>query len=134
MAQNPLPKTVAIVAADQIVYDRSYPPPTTDYAPIIRAVAATNPDLVVICSYPLNSVGMVKAVNEIGFKPKMIGGGMVGLQSTAAKTTRRPPQWLCQLRFLAAGVPKLLSPAVSDLINTTTKILIRESDQRFVSR
>jgi branched-chain amino acid transport system substrate-binding protein len=39
----------------------------------------------VICSYPPDSVGMVKAVNEIGFKPKMIGGAMVGLQSTALK-------------------------------------------------
>jgi branched-chain amino acid transport system substrate-binding protein len=40
---------------------------------------------VVICSYPLDSVGMVQAVNEAGFKPKMIGGAMVGLQSTVFK-------------------------------------------------
>ena len=105
MAQNPKPKTVAIVAADaefavnasdgarenakaaglNIVYDKRYPPTTTDFAPIVRAIAATNPDIVVICSYPPDSVGMVRAVNEIGFKPKMIGGGMVGLQNTAIK-------------------------------------------------
>src|SRR5580704_9448794 len=85
MAQSPKPQTVAIVAADQefsrnasdgarenaqkaglkIVYDKSYPPSTTDFSPIVRAIAATNPDLVVICSYPPDSVGMVKAVNEI---------------------------------------------------------------------
>ena len=52
----------------------------------MRAVAATNPDLVVICSYPPNTVGMVNAINEIGFKPKMIGGAMVGLQATALKS------------------------------------------------
>ena len=106
MAQNPKPKTVAIVAADaefsknasdgarlnakkaglQIVYDKSYPPSTTDFAPIVRAIQATNADLVVICSYPLDSVGMVQAVNEAGLKPKMIGGAMVGLQSTVFKT------------------------------------------------
>src|SRR5580704_12460806 len=105
MAQNPRPQTVAIVGADaefsknasdgarenasaaslKIVYDKSYPPNTSDFAPIVRAIAATNPDIVVICSYPLDSVGMVRAVNEIGFKPKMIGGAMVGLQSTAFK-------------------------------------------------
>src|SRR6185295_5776633 len=91
MAQNPKPQTVALANADaefgvkacegaranvkkhglRIVYDKSYPPATTDFAPIVRAVQATNPDLFVICSYPLDSVGMVKAVNEIGFKPKM---------------------------------------------------------------
>ena len=58
----------------KILYDKTYPPSATDFAPIVRAVAATNPDLVVICFYPPDSVGMVKAVNEIGFKPKMIGG------------------------------------------------------------
>ena len=45
---------------------------------------------VVICSYPPDSVGMVRAVNEIGFKPKMIGGAMVGLQATAIKTQLGP--------------------------------------------
>lgn len=106
MVQNPKPTTVAIVAADaefsknasdgarinakkaglKIVYDKSYPPSTTDFSPIVRAIQATNPDLVVICSYPLDSVGMVQAVHEAGFKPKMIGGAMVGLQSTVFKT------------------------------------------------
>ena len=33
---------------------------------------------------------MVKAVNEIGFKPKMIGGAMVGLQATVFKTQLGP--------------------------------------------
>jgi branched-chain amino acid transport system substrate-binding protein len=110
MAQNPKPQTVAIVAADaefpingsegarenikeaglKIVYDKRYPPATTDFAPIVRAIQATNPDIVAIFSYPPDSVGMVRAVNEIGFKPKMIGCGMVGLQATAIKTQLGP--------------------------------------------
>ena len=110
MAQDPKPKTVAIVGADaefsrnasdgahenakaaglKIVYDRNYPPAQTDFGPIVRAMQATNPDLAVICSYPLDSVGMVRAVNEIGFKPKMIGGAMVGLQATVFKTQLGP--------------------------------------------
>jgi branched-chain amino acid transport system substrate-binding protein len=110
MAQSPKPQTVAMVGADaeyprnaldgarenakamglKIVYDKTYPPATTDFAPIVRAIQATNPDVVLICSYPPDSVGMVRAVNEIGFKPKMIGGGMVGLQATAFKTQLGP--------------------------------------------
>src|ERR1700687_2614297 len=110
MAQDPKPKTVAIVAADQefsrnasdgarenakkaglkIVYDKSSPPSTTDFAPIVRAIQATNADLVVICSYPLDSVGMMLAVNEAKLTPKMIGGAMVGLQSTVFKTKLGP--------------------------------------------
>jgi branched-chain amino acid transport system substrate-binding protein len=33
---------------------------------------------------------MVKAINEIGYKPKMIGGAMVGLQATVFKTQLGP--------------------------------------------
>jgi branched-chain amino acid transport system substrate-binding protein len=33
---------------------------------------------------------MVRAINEIGFKPKMMGGGMVGLQATALKMQLGP--------------------------------------------
>jgi branched-chain amino acid transport system substrate-binding protein len=110
MRQNPKPQTVAILAADTghglyacegarenakaigltIVYDRRYPAATTDLAPAVRAIAATNPDLVIVCSYPPDSVGMVRAVSKIGFKPKMIGGAMVGLQSTATKIELGP--------------------------------------------
>jgi branched-chain amino acid transport system substrate-binding protein len=108
--QNPKPETVSLVAADaefannacdgarqnakkynlKIVYDKTYPPSTTDFTPIVRAIQAANPDIAIICSYPLDSVGMVKAVNEIGYKPKMIGGAMVGLQATVFKNQLGP--------------------------------------------
>src|SRR5262249_57529970 len=42
------------------------------------------------CSYPLDSVGMVLAANEAKLNPKMIGGAMVGLQSTVFKTKLGP--------------------------------------------
>jgi branched-chain amino acid transport system substrate-binding protein len=110
MQQNPKPQTVAMIAADsefarnaldgarenakkaglKVVYDKTYPPSTTDFAPIVRAVQAANPDLFVVCSYPLDSVGLVKAVSEIGYKPKMWGGAMVGLQATVFKTQLGP--------------------------------------------
>ena len=136
MAQNPKPQTVAIVAADQefsrnaadgarenaqkaglkVVYDKTYPPTTNDFAPIVRAIAATNADVVVVCSYPPDSVGMVRAVNEIGFKPQMIGGGMVGLQATAIKMQLGPllNGWTNYDFWLP--VPKMEFPGVADLI------------------
>jgi branched-chain amino acid transport system substrate-binding protein len=109
-AQNPKPQTIALTYADaefgqnacdgarenakasgfKIVYDRNYPPSTVDFAPVIRAIQAANPDLLVICSYPLDTVGIIKAIHEIGFKPKMWGGAMVGLQSTVLKTQLGP--------------------------------------------
>ena len=42
------------------VYDRAYPPTTTDFTPIVRAIQAANPDVVTVCSYPLDSVGIVQ--------------------------------------------------------------------------
>ncbi|HUC51409.1 MAG TPA: amino acid ABC transporter substrate-binding protein [Xanthobacteraceae bacterium] len=130
-AQNPKPKTIALAAEDaefsrnacegarnnvkkygfDIVYDKTYPPNTTDFSPIVRAIQAANPDLVVFCSYPLSSVGLVQSVTELGFKPKMWGGAMVGLQALAFKD---------KLKGKLNGIvnyetwvpsPKLLAPA-----------------------
>ena len=56
------------------------PPSTADFTPIVRAIQATNPDIVYVASYPPDSAGMVRAVSEVGLKTKMLGGGMVGLQ------------------------------------------------------
>ena len=57
---------------------------------VVRAVAATNPDIFFAASYPPDSVGLIRASSEVGFKPKIYGGGMVGLQATAIKTQLGP--------------------------------------------
>ena len=108
--QSPRPKTAALVGADaefpqnalvgarehakrlgfQVVYDKTYPPNTVDYTPIVRAIKATNPDVVFVASYPPDSTGMVLAASEIGFEPKMFGGGMVGLHFSALLTKLGP--------------------------------------------
>ena len=64
----------------EVVYDRSYPPNTVDFTPVIRAIAAAEPDIVYVASYPPDSAGIVRTVNEIGLDVAMLGGGMVGLQ------------------------------------------------------
>ena len=74
----------------KIVYDKSYPPSTADYSPIVHAVQATNPEIVFVASYPPDSVGMVRAATEIGLKTRYFGGGMVGLQFTSIKQQLGP--------------------------------------------
>jgi branched-chain amino acid transport system substrate-binding protein len=71
-------------AGIQSVYDQNYPPTTTDFSSLIRAIRAAKPDMVFVMSYPNDSVAIVRAVNEIGVGSgvKMFGGGMVGLQFT----------------------------------------------------
>jgi branched-chain amino acid transport system substrate-binding protein len=109
-AQTPKPQTLAIVAADaefsrnasdgaranakeaglDIVYDKTYPPTTVDYTPIVRAVQATNPDAVYVASYPPDTVGILHAVGEVGLKTDMLGGAFVGLPTAALKTQLGP--------------------------------------------
>ena len=72
------------------VYDSTYPPNTVDFTPIVRAIKATNPDLVAVYSYPPDSAGMVLAAHEVGLRPKMFGAGMVGLQFAALLTKLGP--------------------------------------------
>jgi branched-chain amino acid transport system substrate-binding protein len=69
-----------------IVYDRTYPANTTDFAAIIRAIQAGNPDAVFVASYPLDSVGMIRAARESNLKTLLFGGAMVGLQYASIRT------------------------------------------------
>jgi branched-chain amino acid transport system substrate-binding protein len=83
-AQN-LAKTAREVASKrnmQVVFDQAYPPNTVEFSSIIRALKAAKPDIVYVASYPPDSAGILRAVNEIGIgdNVKIFGGGMVGLQ------------------------------------------------------
>ncbi|MFN0163731.1 MAG: amino acid ABC transporter substrate-binding protein [Burkholderiales bacterium] len=75
-------RNLAVHSGLKVVYDQKYPPNTADFSSMIRAVKATRPDLVYVASYPGESVGIIRAANEIGVgdSVKMFGGGMVGLQ------------------------------------------------------
>ncbi|HEV7880602.1 ABC transporter substrate-binding protein, partial [Bradyrhizobium sp.] len=102
IAQKAGAKSVAFLSADQefaqnlvvtarevakrrnmpIVFDQAYPPSTVEFSSIIRALKAAKPDVVYVSSYPPDSAGILRAVNEIGIgdNVKVFGGGMVGLQ------------------------------------------------------
>ena len=110
MAGTPKPKTLAIVGADAeyahtatagardiakeqgltLAYDRRYPPQTNDFTPILHAVQASNPEIVFVASYLPDSVGIVRAANEIGLKTRYFGGGMAGLQMLSTKQQLGP--------------------------------------------
>jgi branched-chain amino acid transport system substrate-binding protein len=109
-AQDPKPVTVAMISADaefaktaadgakenakalgfSIIYERSYPPSTVDFGPVMRAVQAANADLVFVAAYPPDTVGIVRAAREVNLTAKMFGGTMIGLLATPLKTQLGP--------------------------------------------
>jgi branched-chain amino acid transport system substrate-binding protein len=135
-AQQPKPQTVAILAADaefattsadgardnagaygfKIVYDRSYPPPTTDFAPTVRGIQASNPDLVFVAAYPPDSVGIVRAAREIGLTPKMFGGTMIGLLITPIKVQLGPALDGIVIMESFVPAPTFNFPGVADVL------------------
>ncbi|MEA2911402.1 MAG: branched-chain amino acid transport system substrate-binding protein [Bradyrhizobium sp.] len=110
MAQTPKPKTVAIVAVDgefgqiacggardnakasrlSVVYDRGYPPASTDLTPVVHAIAATKPDLIFVCAYPPDTVAFVRAAAETNLNARMLGGPMIGMLSSTIKMQLGP--------------------------------------------
>ena len=124
LRESPRPQSVAIVAADQefsrnaadggrenaaksglnVVYERTYPPTTADFSPIVRAIAASNPDLVVVCSVPAR-FGRHRAHRERawfhaeGYRRRHGRVAVSGHQGAAWTVAQR----FHQLRVLAAG-------------------------------
>jgi branched-chain amino acid transport system substrate-binding protein len=134
-AQSPKPQTVAIVSADAefaktaadaarenakaagftVVYDRSYPPPTTDFLPVVRAVQAANADIVYVAAYPPDTVGIVRAANEINLVPKMFGGAMIGMLVTPIKVQLGPLANGLVIGESFVRAPPFEFPGVADL-------------------
>src|SRR5258707_3949786 len=134
--QNPKPQTVAIIAADaefaqaaaqgareelkkhgfKLIFDKSYPPNTTDFTPVMRAVQAVNADIVYAGAYPPDSVGLVRAANEIGLNPKMFGGALIGQLVTPIKTNLGPIQNGLVIHESFVPSPKLTFPGLDDLM------------------
>jgi len=105
--QKPRPHTVALLSADAefsrnpilgakdnakkyafaIVHETTYPLSTQDFTPVIDAVSKSNCDLLFLCSYLADSIGLVRAIRAHPFRPKMVGGGMIGPQNTSVKTS-----------------------------------------------
>jgi len=136
MTVKPTPRTLALVGADaeypkvaiegardiakkfglKVVYDGSYPPTTVDYTPIVRAIQATNPDVVFVASYPPDSAGIIRAANEVGLKTRVFGGGMIGLQYASLKQQFGPLLNGIVAYELYAPEPTLNFPGIGEFI------------------
>src|ERR1700686_1855022 len=136
--QQPRPATVALVSADaefsrnpilgakanakkyglEIVHEATYPLTTKDFTPVIDAVAGSNGDLLFLCSYLADSIGLVRTIHAHRFRPKMVGGGMIGPQNTAVKTTLGPLLNGFVNYEYWQPVPKMMFPGVQQLLNT----------------
>ena len=135
--QSPRPKTVAILAADadftknpiagarinaaqfgfEVVSETKYSLATTDFGPVLQALEPRDPDVLFLCSYLNDSVGLVRAIPESGIAPKVIGGAMIGPQSTSVQEQLGPllnglvnyEYWLPTPKMMFPGVEKLIS-------------------------
>jgi branched-chain amino acid transport system substrate-binding protein len=134
--QNPKPATLAILAADapfsrnpvlgakenaaangfSVVFEQRYPLSTKDYIPVIRQLESLNPDILFLCSYLNDSVGLIRAISETGLQPRIVGGAMIGPQNGAVKA---------ELGSMLNGlvnyeywlpVPELMFPGVREMI------------------
>ena len=134
--QHPKPETVAILAADagfskspvqgakqncnkygmKVVFEETYPLSTSDFSPWIRKVQQTGADILFMCSYVLDSVGLIRAIDQEGLQAKLVGGAMIGPQNGSVKLELGPllnglvnyEYWL--------PVKKLMYPGVEEMI------------------
>ena len=134
--QYPKPETVAILSADaafskspvqgakencskngmRVVFEETYPLSTNDFSPFIRKVQQSGADILFMCSYVSDSVGLIRAINKEGLQAKLIGGAMIGPQNGSVKLELGPllnglvnyEYWL--------PVEKLMYPGVKEMI------------------
>ena len=134
--QHPKPETVALLSADapfskspvqgakencskngmRVVFAESYPLSTTDFSPFIRRVQQTGADILFMCSYVSDSVGLIRAINQEGLKVKLVGGAMIGPQNGSVKLELGPllngivnyEYWLPVKNLMYPGVEEMI--------------------------
>jgi branched-chain amino acid transport system substrate-binding protein len=135
--QTPKPESMAILAADapfskspvlgakthadkhgfRLVSEDRYPPSTTDLVPFIRSLKPVNPDILFLCSYLNDSVGLLRAINEVGLEPRIVGGAMIGPQNGSIKAQLGPllnglvnyEYWLPVQKMMFPGVSEMMA-------------------------
>jgi branched-chain amino acid transport system substrate-binding protein len=134
--QQPKPETVAILSADapfskspvqgakencskngmRIVFEETYPLSATDFSPFIRKVQQTGADILFMCSYVSDSVGLIRAINQEGLQAGLIGGAMIGPQNGSVKLELGPllngivnyEYWLPVKNLMYPGVEEMI--------------------------
>jgi branched-chain amino acid transport system substrate-binding protein len=146
MAMDPAPRSIAILALDsdflqraaesarflarerglRIVYDRSYPPSTVDFSPLIRAVQASRPDAVFIASYPPDTAGLLRAASEQKVSFRLFGGTMIGPHISAQKAQFGPILNNLVTWDVYAPEPTMNFPGVDSLLTRYREVAARE--------
>ena len=136
--QTPRPATVALVSANaefsrnpilgakanaekygfQIIHEATYPLTTDDFTRVIDAAAESSCDLLFLCSYLADSIGLVRAIHAHAFRPKMVGGAMIGPQNTEVKATLGALLNGFVNYEYWAPVPKMMFPGVQEFLQT----------------
>ena len=135
--QTPKPETVSILVADapfsrsptqgakdnaakhgfRVVSEAKYPLATSDFTPLVRELTGINPDILFLCSYLNDSIGLVRALHVVGLEPKLVGGAMIGPQNGSVKVQLGPllnglvnyEYWLPGPKMDFAGVRKVIA-------------------------
>jgi branched-chain amino acid transport system substrate-binding protein len=104
--QKPRPKTVAIVAADapfsknpiegarsnaaknglEVISETKYPLTTTDFVPFLKEAEKSSADILFYCAYLNDSIGLIRAIAASDMNPLVVGGAMIGPQSSSVQT------------------------------------------------
>jgi branched-chain amino acid transport system substrate-binding protein len=131
------PQTMAILAADadfsknpiagaranaaehgiDVVSETKYSLATEDYAEVVKAQTESSPDILFLCSYINDSVGLLTAVGQTGIQPMLVGGAMIGPQSSTVQQQLGPllngvvnyEYWLPTSAMAFPGVQELIS-------------------------
>jgi branched-chain amino acid transport system substrate-binding protein len=135
--QTPKPETMAILAADapfsknpvlgakthadkqgfRLVSEDRYPLSATDLVPFIRSLKPVNPDILFLCSYLNDSVALLRAIDEVGLEPRIVGGAMIGPQNGSIKAQLGPllnglvnyEYWLPVQKMMFPGVAEMMA-------------------------
>jgi branched-chain amino acid transport system substrate-binding protein len=100
----------------QIIHEETYPLSTDDFTPLIEKVKALNADVLFLCSYLNDSIGLVHAIHGSSYRPKIVGGAMIGPQSASVKTTLGPLlNGIVNYEYWAP-VPKMNFPGIQEML------------------
>jgi branched-chain amino acid transport system substrate-binding protein len=137
-AQTPRPLTVALVSADaefsrnpirgakanalkygfEVVHESTYSLKIQDFTPVVDSIAQSDCDLLFLCSYLNDSVGLIRAISGHPFRPKMVGASMIGPQSAAVKAALGPLLNGFVNYEYWQPVPSMMFPGVADFMAT----------------
>ena len=103
----------------KIVYDKSYPPSTVDFGPVVRAVQAANPDIVYRGRLPAGQCRHRPRRKRNQLQPKMFGGAMIGMLMTPIRVQLGPVAngLVIVEKFLPS--PKLQFPGLDGVMKRT---------------